>query len=103
MNWINGPPIHGTCPTCRDEFLEIPYDEDTESSDGGEYQPEDDLDDDEMMADDSFATSDDDFDTDHSVEMSDWDESFSSDPTSQGEQSIGEADCHFGTMRSSDC
>ncbi|KAI0268182.1 hypothetical protein BC834DRAFT_968392 [Gloeopeniophorella convolvens] len=39
LEWIKGR--HGTCPTCRHEFLPDlrPVDSDTESSDGGEYIP----------------------------------------------------------------
>ncbi|KAF8076336.1 hypothetical protein FPV67DRAFT_1776870 [Lyophyllum atratum] len=42
--WIMS--LHGNCPTCRHVFLDIrpPSESDDESSDGGEYQPEDDYD-----------------------------------------------------------
>jgi len=40
---------HGNCPTCRHTFLDIrlPSESDDESSDGGEYIPDDDFDDEE--------------------------------------------------------
>jgi hypothetical protein len=31
---------HGSCPTCRHPFLELPTESDDESSDGGEYVPD---------------------------------------------------------------
>ena len=31
---------HGSCPTCRHPFLELPAESDDESSDGGEYVPD---------------------------------------------------------------
>lgn len=76
-------PQHGSCPTCRDVFLEFPREEDVESSDGGEYIPDDD-----MATDyDGFDTTDGEAYTDE--DMSDWgdaieedDYSFSSDPAS---------------------
>ncbi|KAG7097008.1 hypothetical protein E1B28_004402 [Marasmius oreades] len=39
VEWIRG--MHGNCPTCRHKFLDIqpPSDSDDESSDGGEYIP----------------------------------------------------------------
>ncbi|KAG5639014.1 hypothetical protein H0H81_007922 [Sphagnurus paluster] len=50
--WIMS--LHGNCPTCRNIFLDIrlPSDSDDESSDGGEYVPDDDFDEDE---DDGFV------------------------------------------------
>ncbi|TFK28784.1 hypothetical protein FA15DRAFT_691563 [Coprinopsis marcescibilis] len=41
--WING--LHGSCPTCRHPFLELhlPSETDDESSDGGEYIPNEDF------------------------------------------------------------
>lgn len=49
---INSTPVqHGSCPTCRNVFLDVkfPSDSDNESSDGGEYLPEDDEDDEEDL------------------------------------------------------
>ncbi|KII94821.1 hypothetical protein PLICRDRAFT_193049 [Plicaturopsis crispa FD-325 SS-3] len=47
VEWIRN--LHGSCPTCRHEFLDIrpPSESDGESSDGGEYMPGDDDEDDE--------------------------------------------------------
>ncbi|KAJ8475146.1 hypothetical protein ONZ45_g15712 [Pleurotus djamor] len=41
--WIRG--LHGSCPTCRHIFLDVRpiSDSDDESSDGGEYVPDDDV------------------------------------------------------------
>ncbi|KAK1224396.1 hypothetical protein PQX77_012692 [Marasmius sp. AFHP31] len=49
VEWIRG--MHGNCPTCRHIFLDIrpPSDSDDESSDGGEYMPNPDEDDDESI------------------------------------------------------
>ncbi|KAL0070808.1 hypothetical protein AAF712_002029 [Marasmius tenuissimus] len=49
VEWIRG--MHGNCPTCRHIFLDIrpPSDSDDESSDGGEYVPNPDEDDDESI------------------------------------------------------
>ena len=52
---------HGTCPACRHSFLDVkPVSEsDDESSDGGEYNPEDrddDVDDDFMDDYDGFSS-----------------------------------------------
>ncbi|KZW03754.1 hypothetical protein EXIGLDRAFT_758079 [Exidia glandulosa HHB12029] len=86
VEWINTS--HGSCPSCRDVFLEFPREEDIESSDGGEYIPDDD---EEMGTDydyDGFGT-DGDVYTEDDLDMSDWgdaaeedDYSFSSDPAS---------------------
>ncbi|KAG6821239.1 hypothetical protein H0H93_002349 [Arthromyces matolae] len=48
--WIRS--LHGNCPTCRHVFLDIrpPSESDDESSDGGEYIP-DDLDEDDQFSD----------------------------------------------------
>jgi len=45
--WIRG--LHGNCPTCRSSFLDIhpPSESDDESSDGGEYLPNDEDEDEE--------------------------------------------------------
>ncbi|KAH7105401.1 hypothetical protein BKA62DRAFT_826688 [Auriculariales sp. MPI-PUGE-AT-0066] len=68
VEWIQGS--HGSCPTCRDQFLTLAIEEGYESSDGGEYIPPSD---DTMDADDieldGEATSDS-FTDD--MDMSDW-------------------------------
>jgi len=59
--WIRS--WHGSCPTCRQVFLDIrpPSESDDESSDGGEYIPNehdddfDDFDDDAVIATDEFS------------------------------------------------
>ncbi|KAG6861002.1 hypothetical protein C0995_005022 [Termitomyces sp. Mi166 len=53
--WIQR--LHGSCPTCRHVFINIrpPSDSDNESSDGGEYVPDEDFDDE----DDGFMDADD--------------------------------------------
>ncbi|THV08608.1 hypothetical protein K435DRAFT_833028 [Dendrothele bispora CBS 962.96] len=64
VEWVRG--MHGSCPFCRQPFLDIrpPSDSDGESSDGGEYVP---MDDDEEEE-DSFT-----LDTDGFTEGSDFD------------------------------
>ncbi|KAF5369857.1 hypothetical protein D9758_001097 [Tetrapyrgos nigripes] len=64
VEWIRG--MNGKCPYCRHAFLDIrpPSDSDGESSDGGEYIPMDDDDEEE----DSFT-----LDTDGFTEASDFD------------------------------
>ncbi|KAG5715825.1 hypothetical protein E4T56_gene17066 [Termitomyces sp. T112] len=55
--WIQS--LHGNCPTCRHIFLDIrpPSDSDNESSDGGEYIPDEDFDDEDdgFMDTDGFS------------------------------------------------
>ncbi|EJD48619.1 hypothetical protein AURDEDRAFT_183489 [Auricularia subglabra TFB-10046 SS5] len=98
---------HGSCPTCRDVFLELPKeDEDAESSDGGEYLP----DEDDLMRSDDFMTDEDPF-TDE--DMSDWggateedDYSFSSDPATGEDEDAEMSDareCGASQQAGSDC
>ncbi|KAJ7095337.1 hypothetical protein B0H15DRAFT_829065 [Mycena belliarum] len=94
LEWIRT--LHGSCPTCRDLFLDIhPPGSDDESSDGGEYVPDDD-DDDEQ---DAFNTSDGftdgdsemDLDPDDIWERSDGEEmqlSADSEPSSEGDDRV---------------
>ncbi|KAJ7129738.1 hypothetical protein C8R44DRAFT_777545 [Mycena epipterygia] len=61
LEWIRN--LHGSCPTCRYEFLEIhPPGSDDESSDGGEYIPNDDDDEEDFNIDTSDGFTDADFD-----------------------------------------
>ncbi|KAL0950043.1 hypothetical protein HGRIS_010051 [Hohenbuehelia grisea] len=67
--WISS--LHGSCPTCRHVFLDVrpPSDSDDESSDGGEYIPEDEDEDEDIFLDtDGFSE-----DMDYDVEM-EWDD-----------------------------
>ncbi|KAH8830810.1 hypothetical protein DL96DRAFT_1707602 [Flagelloscypha sp. PMI_526] len=65
--WIKG--LHGSCPTCRHPFVDLDPLPDDESSDGGEYIPADDLDNDDELFDDSFLTSEPDFEQDEDVDF----------------------------------
>ncbi|CAK5275575.1 unnamed protein product [Mycena citricolor] len=68
LEWIRN--LHGSCPTCRFAFLAIkPPGSDDESSDGGEYIPDED---DEF--DDAFNTSDGFTDMEYDTEDMDMDE-----------------------------
>ncbi|KAG6814215.1 hypothetical protein H0H92_000892 [Tricholoma furcatifolium] len=57
VQWIQN--WHGNCPTCRHKFLDIspPSESDDESSDGGEYIPDEDFDDEDdgFMDTDGFS------------------------------------------------
>ncbi|KAJ7498971.1 hypothetical protein FB451DRAFT_18445 [Mycena latifolia] len=97
LEWIRN--LHGSCPTCRDLFLDIhPPGSDDESSDGGEYVPDDDDDDDEQDAfidtSDGFTEGDFemDLDSDDIWERSDGEEmeiSAESEPSSEGDDHDG--------------
>ncbi|KAJ7047419.1 hypothetical protein C8F04DRAFT_1247073 [Mycena alexandri] len=98
LEWIRN--LHGSCPTCRDEFLDIhPPGSDDESSDGGEYIPEDDEDEDDVFnTSDGFTDTD--FDMDVDLEEDMWERSSDgermqvngaeSEPSSEGDNSIEE-------------
>ncbi|KAJ7179203.1 hypothetical protein C8R46DRAFT_1211788 [Mycena filopes] len=98
VEWIRN--MHGSCPTCRDEFLDIqPPGSDDESSDGGEYIPEDDEDEDDVFnTSDGFTDTDFDMDVDFEEDM--WERSSDGDgmqmngaesePSSEGDHSIEE-------------
>ncbi|KAJ7781285.1 hypothetical protein B0H16DRAFT_1710509 [Mycena metata] len=95
LEWIRN--LHGSCPTCRDEFLDIhPPGSDDESSDGGEYIPEDDEDEDDVFnTSDGFTDTD--FDMDVDLEEDTWERSSDgegmqvggaeSEPSSEGDNS----------------
>ncbi|KAK7061678.1 RING-type domain-containing protein [Favolaschia claudopus] len=69
LEWIRN--LHGSCPTCRYEFLDIhPPGSDDESSDGGEYIPNDDDEDDDFLdTSDGFTDTDFDMEVDPEEEM----------------------------------
>ncbi|KAJ7700037.1 hypothetical protein B0H17DRAFT_1005912 [Mycena rosella] len=92
LEWIRN--LHGSCPTCRDLFLDIhPPGSDDESSDGGEYVPDDDDDDEQdafIETSDGFTEGDYemDLDSDDIWEGSDGDEmqiNAESEPSSEGD------------------
>ncbi|KAJ3986922.1 hypothetical protein F5890DRAFT_1501268 [Lentinula detonsa] len=62
IEWIQG--MHGSCPSCRHVFLDIrpPSDSDSESSDGGEYFPNEEEEEDPYMSDTDDFTEMDEFD-----------------------------------------
>ncbi|KAJ6520949.1 hypothetical protein B0H19DRAFT_1178225 [Mycena capillaripes] len=97
VEWIRN--LHGSCPTCRYEFLDIHPPSDDESSDGGEYIPnEDDEDEEDAFIDTSDGFTDGDFDTeDMDVDLEDiWERSdgeemeirAESEPSSEGDNSM---------------
>ncbi|KAJ6614289.1 hypothetical protein B0H10DRAFT_164164 [Mycena sp. CBHHK59/15] len=92
---------HGSCPTCRYEFLDIrPPGSDDESSDGGEYIPnEDDDEEDDIFIDGftdaDFDTEDMDVDLDDLLDRSDDDEmpiGAESEPSSEGDIGVDQDD-----------
>ncbi|KAJ7179946.1 hypothetical protein C8R43DRAFT_1117287 [Mycena crocata] len=98
LEWIRN--LHGSCPTCRYEFLDIhPPGSDDESSDGGEYIPnEEDEDEEDIFIDTSDGFTDADFDVeDMDVDFDDlWERSDGEEmrisgefePSSEGDNSI---------------
>uniref|UniRef100_A0A0W0FCN5 Uncharacterized protein n=1 Tax=Moniliophthora roreri TaxID=221103 RepID=A0A0W0FCN5_MONRR len=101
--WIRG--MHGNCPTCRRAFLDIcPLSEsDGESSDGGEYLPNDDEDDDDSLHIDTDGfTEADGFESDGMEldEFEDWEESYNdtgdADFDTDGDSSMVRSDEAFG-------
>ncbi|KAJ7937098.1 hypothetical protein B0H13DRAFT_2648995 [Mycena leptocephala] len=96
VEWIRN--LHGSCPTCRAEFLDIhPPGSDDESSDGGEYIPNDeDEDEEDGFIDTSDGFTEGDFDAeDMDVDLEDdmWERSdgeemhtsMESEPSSEGD------------------
>ncbi|KAJ7904467.1 hypothetical protein B0H14DRAFT_3421245 [Mycena olivaceomarginata] len=89
LEWIRN--LHGSCPTCRYEFLDIhPPGSDDESSDGGEYLPNngDDSDEEDAFMDTSDGFTDTDFDMEVDIEDM-WERSdeisAESEPSSEGD------------------
>ncbi|KAJ6484973.1 hypothetical protein C8R47DRAFT_540480 [Mycena vitilis] len=100
VEWIRN--LHGSCPTCRFEFLDIhPPGSDDESSDGGEYIPnEDDEDEEDAFIDTSDGFTDRDYDMDLDLEDDMWERSDNeemhvsaeSEPSSEGDSSMDNQD-----------
>ncbi|KAF8195949.1 hypothetical protein K438DRAFT_1826782 [Mycena galopus ATCC 62051] len=99
LEWIRN--LHGNCPTCRSEFLDIhPPGSDDESSDGGEYIPpnDDDLDEEDAFIDTSDGFTDADFDMELDLEDDMWERSdgeemhvtAESEPSSEGDSMEGQ-------------
>ncbi|KAJ7283700.1 hypothetical protein C8J57DRAFT_742541 [Mycena rebaudengoi] len=90
LEWIRS--LHGNCPTCRFDFLDIRPPGSDDESDGGEYLPpnEDDEDDDDIFMDTSDGFTDADFDVeDMEIDFDDmWERSDSGDIPVEAESEL---------------